>query len=72
MAATVLDGRLVDVLPSPSLSAHRQRVKPAGMDGSLLAGSRRYPVVDGVPVLIDEDRSLADSCVTLRESAESR
>ena len=60
MAATVLDGRLVDVLPLLRCPRTGSELKPAE-DGSLLAGSRRYPVVDGVPVLIDEDRSLADS-----------
>jgi SAM-dependent methyltransferase len=61
LAATVLDGKLVDVLPLLRCPRTGSELKPAE-DGSLLGeGRRRYPVVDGVPVLIDEDRSLADS-----------
>jgi SAM-dependent methyltransferase/uncharacterized protein YbaR (Trm112 family) len=60
MAATVLDGKLVDVLPLLRCPRTGSELEPAD-DGSLLAGSRRYPVVNGVPVLLDEDRSLADS-----------
>ena len=61
LAATVLDGKLVDVLPLLRCPRTGSELKPAE-DGSLVADSRRrYPVVNGVPVLIDEDRSLADS-----------
>jgi SAM-dependent methyltransferase len=54
-----LRGALADVLPLLRCPHTGNELEP-GPDGSLVAEGRRYPVVEGVPVLIDEDRSLVD------------
>jgi SAM-dependent methyltransferase len=61
IAVSILQGKLVDVLPLLRCPRTGSELKPT-MDGSLVAknGDRRYPVVDGVPVLIDDEHSLVD------------
>jgi SAM-dependent methyltransferase len=61
IAATVLQPRLVDVLPLLRCPRTGDELKPTE-DGSLVAkgGEWRYPVFAGVPVLIDLEHSLLD------------
>lgn len=58
---SILRGKLVDVLPLLRCPHSGAELKPTE-DGSLVArnGGRRYPVVDGVPVLIYDEYSLVD------------
>jgi SAM-dependent methyltransferase/uncharacterized protein YbaR (Trm112 family) len=61
IAVSILQGKLVDVLPLLRCPHTGSELKPTD-DGALVAknGERRYPVVDGVPVLIDDEHSLVD------------
>jgi SAM-dependent methyltransferase len=61
IAVSILQGKLVDVLPLLRCPHTGSELKPTE-DGALVAknGDRRYPVVDGVPVLIDDEHSLVD------------
>jgi SAM-dependent methyltransferase/uncharacterized protein YbaR (Trm112 family) len=61
IAAAVLQGKLVDVLPLLRCPRTGSELKPTE-DGFLVSrdGGWRYPVVEGVPVLIDDEQSLVD------------
>jgi uncharacterized protein YbaR (Trm112 family)/SAM-dependent methyltransferase len=61
IAVSILQSKLVDVLPLLRCPHTGSELKPTE-DGALVArnGDRRYPVVDGVPVLIDDEHSLVD------------
>jgi uncharacterized protein YbaR (Trm112 family)/SAM-dependent methyltransferase len=61
IAVSILQGKLVDVLPLLRCPRTGSELKPSE-DGSLVAksGNLNYPVVDGVPVLIDDQQSLVD------------
>jgi uncharacterized protein YbaR (Trm112 family) len=65
-------GRLADLLPLLRCPRTRSELVPAE-DGSLVAESGRasYPVVAGVPILIDDARSLVDALWTLDGRARS-
>jgi SAM-dependent methyltransferase len=61
IALSILQGKVVDVLPLLRCPRTGSELKPTE-DGALVArhGDRRYPVVDGVPVLIYDEYSLVD------------
>jgi SAM-dependent methyltransferase/uncharacterized protein YbaR (Trm112 family) len=61
IAVAVLQGKLVDVLPLLRCPRTGSELKPTE-DGFLVPrdGDWRYPVVEGVPVLIDDEQSLVD------------
>jgi SAM-dependent methyltransferase/uncharacterized protein YbaR (Trm112 family) len=61
IAVSILRGKLVDVLPVLRCPRTGDELKPVE-DGSLSAkrSDIRYPVVEGVPVLIDDAQSLVD------------
>ena len=61
IAVSILRGKVVDVLPLLRCPRTGGELKP-DEDGSLFAkgGDLRYPVVDGVPILIDDAQSLVD------------
>jgi SAM-dependent methyltransferase len=65
-------GRLADLLPLLRCPRTRSELQPAE-DGSLVAegGRARYPVMAGVPILIDDARSLVDALWTLDGRARS-
>ena len=59
--APIAQGGLADLLPLLRCPRTGSELEP-GEDGSLVAdgGRRSYPVVGGVPILIDDERSLVD------------
>jgi SAM-dependent methyltransferase len=61
IAMSILQGKVVDVLPLLRCPRTGSELKPTE-DGALVPknGDRRYPVVDGVPVLIFDEYSLVD------------
>src|SRR5436189_1852298 len=65
-------GTLGDLLPLLRCPRTRAELRP-GLDGSLVSenGRSSYPVVAGVPILIDDARSLVDALWTVDGRARS-